>query len=219
MPQSPATKSEWLRRNAMRKCSAEGCHRLRRPAHAWCPPHSRRNRIYGHPNGRHIDRKELHSYRKAAAAFLNVYAATPQVAAALKLCEEWLAKDGYSLPGTQVHTHLDRLKREGVTALDVLEAVGAVFFVSYFRRKSLPDDVRLTFAIGHCVLFIYPMPCIPYGTQGKTRGPKIGGKLREAFGSFFRQSLSTFWGNALAKIEAEHQRTVALNLTLAKPFE
>lgn len=217
---SANTRARWFAQNTSRKCSHPHCNARRRRPSGWCSIHERRVRLYGHADGRPVPNKELVSYRRQVAAFLDKYADTVQVTAALKLCADWLRSDGFAMPDTAVADQVQRLKREEVTAREVLEQVGAVYSLAYHRPRRLPDAKQMVYGIGYAVLHIRPLAPVVYWSRGKQkqRGRVIGAIVRRDIGGFFARSLSAFFVNVMAKLEQDHQRTVALNLNLSKPF-
>jgi hypothetical protein len=217
---SPRTRANWFAVNPTRKCSHPSCSARRRRPSGWCSIHERRVRLYGHAEGRPLPNKELASYRRQIAAFLNKHADTVQVTTAVKLCADWLRADGFSFPGTAVAEQVRRFKREEVEARELLEQVGAVFSLAYHQPRVLPDAKRLIYGIGYAVLHIRPLAPVVYWSRGKQaqRGRVIGSVVRREIGGFFHRSLAGFFANIMATLEREHQRTVETNLALTKPF-
>ncbi len=217
----------WRPRNRQRTCSAPGCHRRRRHTSRHCRPHERRQWLYGHINGRYIRKQDIAPYRRIMSGFLDRYAETPQVEAALRITTSYLNNP---IGSPKASTRLATLAADAVTARDVLEVAGAVWMLSHYQPRTLPDDQRLTHQLGYHVFALRTLPQRyrhrwvawgePQSTNVKTITP--GGPARREIGGWARSSLGVFFMNVIRAIEAERkavqEQEAAMANALAEPF-
>ena len=74
--------------NSTRYCSAEGCTKFRRRSSRHCEVHERHVRLFGHPLAGRILEATLEEYRFKFSAFIDRHQDTPQVIAAVQLCDD-----------------------------------------------------------------------------------------------------------------------------------
>ena len=74
--------------NETRKCAAQGCEKFRRRSARLCTLHERHQRHFGHPLAGQIPLATLEAYRFRFAQFVDRHRDTPQVVAAIQLCDD-----------------------------------------------------------------------------------------------------------------------------------
>ncbi len=210
------------RANPFLTCSAPGCSTHRRHTSRYCRRHEYRVRLYGHPMGGKIDRKLIALYRQEFTDFIDRYADTPQVEAAVALMSDSIQRGlpNRSDPGADFR--LRHLRDEGVTGKEALEIVGGVWLLSYREPRALPDDVRLTYHLGLALIKARPYPQRLYNspTAGKmlSRSMFPGSLARRAIGEFVRRRLGVFFMRCIEAMNAEDRQDQERAQTLAAPF-
>lgn len=208
--------------NPTRHCRTPGCTRHRRRLSAYCRSHERKARLYGHPMGGQIDRKLVASYRQQFTDFIDRYADTPQVKAAVELMSDVIQRGlpYRSDPGADFR--LRHLRDEGVTGKEALEILGGVWLLSYREPRALPDDARLTYHLGLALIKARPYPQRLYNssTAGKmlSRSMFPGSLARHAIGEFVRRRLGVFFMRCIEAMNAEDRQAQERAQTLAAPF-
>jgi hypothetical protein len=129
-------------------CVADGCDRKRCGPSRFCHRHRYYISRHGHLEGRAIKKRELKPHIEKATAMLAKYSERPDVVAALK----WLDIVLVSKTNDGTDVELERLRREGVNSTEVLRAALAVWSYHDQWPGSLPDDARLTLALGRAVV-------------------------------------------------------------------
>lgn len=208
-----------IRRNETHPCNASGCHRLRRRSAAHCRQHERAARLWGHPSGHALPKKLLTVHRATAAAFIAAHAATPQITAALTVVTALLRGEGVSADAT--HRHLRCLGQEDVSAGEALEIVLGVLLIAHHSPRDLPDDGRLTMALGYALLSARPMPyraSILRNGRSHHRTLSPSGTPRREIGTYLRGRLGMFGKNVADAILAKQQKERETGLALATPF-
>ncbi len=184
--------------NAALRCSARGCNKPRSDAALHCQLHRRRARDHGHPEGRRIWPKEYAQERLEVAQLLAKERDHPAIRAGIALVREAMddaiasTSRGAARPGG---THeLARIARAGVTPEAILAEAAAVFLFAQRRPYALPDDARLTFAMGYAVSLLAPRRCLQTRRYASgqvrrfykpTRGP-----VRRGLGTWLREGLA-----------------------------
>jgi len=114
----------------------------------FCSKHLKAITVHGHTSGRAIRAHELRPYRRLAADLLKTYRDRQDTSAALR----WLQKMLDVLPEDEAGVELARLKSAGVTPEEMFCAALSIWAFHRDRPRSLPDDARLTFALGRAIV-------------------------------------------------------------------
>jgi hypothetical protein len=216
---SARTKLNHLHRNQQLPCSVTGCTTRRRRSAAYCHRHEVKARYTGHPLGRSLTKRELAPFRRQMAAFIDQHSEAPQIAAAVQLLDE-LLEHRHHLRGSPTSGHLLRLKADGLTGREALQVVGSVMLLSYHHPRLLPDDRRLTYALGYELLKARTLPqkfmLSPIRQDQHSIIP--GGEPRRVLGEWVRSRLGVFFLRVVEALDQEHHRCVRTAQTLATPF-
>jgi len=118
---------------------------------SYCSKHKTAQRNHGHPLARAIFAREYRSYRKRVGEFIDKHKDTHVgLQETLKELNGWLTKASTShLPKDEL---IARLSDYGITGENILKETAAIYAYSRENEMSLPDDKRLSFALGRCVL-------------------------------------------------------------------
>jgi hypothetical protein len=114
----------------------------------FCGRHLKLFTVHGHEQGRAIRAHELRPYRALAARLLKTYRDRQDVSAAL----QWLGKMLRMSPEDEAGVELARLRDAGVSADEMFCAALSIYAFHRDRPRSLPDDARLTFALGRAIV-------------------------------------------------------------------
>jgi hypothetical protein len=139
---------------------------------------------------------------------------------ALKWLQAWLdaATFGEDVAGAR---EMQSLAAHGVAPLSILTEAAALFLLSRWDPRKLPDDDRLTFAIGIRVLTLIPRER-RFGTlKGKPRyrSKSIGKVARREVGRRIRLNLVPLLVNISEAIGAERDQQQQFAVSLSKPFQ
>jgi hypothetical protein len=215
--------------NQRKPCVIPGCIRHRDALQQYCATHAANNRLYGSPAGRNIREAEIKPYRRQARKFLRTYASHPAVLEAVAVMGELLQPGPPREKRSQfsaryfLRLHLQRLadSTTPATGLEALTEVLAVWFFSYFNRRALPDDRRLTFATARAVLYLRPLTYTRerWNDERQTvekSNPRLpGAGPTELLGRAIRRRVGVFLTHCTDAIEADYQqrneRAKALN--------
>lgn len=206
-------------RNRRLPCRVPGCATGRAALSPLCALHAQRACRYGSPHGRSIRSKEYLGERKQAEAFIEKHSKHPAIVAAEQFLADWLqaAAQGDRVPGA---ADFARLAAHGVMPRRILVEVIAVYLLSRSRPSTLPDDARLTFAIGNRVLLLAPLER-RFGTlkgHGRYYSRGITKTARRAVGDRLRTTLAALLGNVEAALIAEHVRSQEFVARVRQPF-
>jgi hypothetical protein len=108
----------------------------------------------------------------------------------------------------------------GVTAVEALEVVGSVWLYAQDNPRDLPDDLRLTYALGSQLFKTRPTDARILVVHGKTvrRYPAPPGIARREVGEALRVTLGTFFARVTQALDEEFAQQREQALTLAQPF-
>lgn len=209
------------RDNSVLQCSARSCTRLRHFVESYCVLHRNRYKRHGHPEALAIRPEHVAPYRAQVADFLERHAEHPGVVAAVRFMEQLLRgcfsipQSALSAPGSSrangpvvpLREHLQRLFQKRLSAREALERVMAVWLFSWREPVRLPDDERLTFALGRALMRARPQRCRFTGTDSKGRRTYRQRDIRPAVvraaGLVLREGLLPFAANLLVALDRE----------------
>jgi hypothetical protein len=211
--------------NSSRPCRHGGCSGRRKALSPYCRLHAVRVERYGHPDGKPINPKEYAVERARVADFLERHASHEGLINALKWLQKWLdaarradaaTLGSENVPGAR---ELRQVAEHGVTPLQLLTEAAALFMYSQHQR-GLPDDDRLTWAIGVRVLTMAPRERRYGMLHGKPRywSRSVGKVARREVGRRIRTTLAPLLVNIVQGIEAERSEKQREALSLHKPF-
>ena len=116
---------------------------------------------------------------------------------------------------------MNRLARHGVTGFDVLTEATALMLLARWNPKRLPDDIRLTYAIGTRVLRLAPMEKRFGGLRGgkpRTYSARLRKTSRRHVGKYIREGLQPFFVNALDAIDKQQEERQRREAALSQPL-
>jgi hypothetical protein len=211
--------NEYAAANVRRPCRLSGCSFGRVAFSPFCRSHAARVERYGHPEGRPIDPKEYAFERQSVEKLLATHSEHEGVKSAVQWLQRWLdaAQRGEDVPGGR---DFARLAAHGVLPLSILVESAALFLLAHWSPRRLPDDDRLTFAIGVRALCLAPRER-RYGTlNGKSRyfSRSIGKVARREVGRRIRLNLGPLLVNVSENIDAEREQAKQFTLSLRAPF-
>lgn len=207
-------------RNRGLACRVQSCMVGRASVSPFCDRHAKAVERYGHPEGRALNPKRDYGVeRELVASFLARHSQHAGVMSALKWIEKWLeeANLGQDVPG---RAEMQRLHANAVSPLAILTEASALFLLSRWNPRRLPDDERLTFAIGIRVLSLAPRER-RFGTlkgQPRLHCKAIGKVARREVGRRIRLTLAALLANVASAIQAEDEAAKKFALDLRQPF-
>ncbi len=142
--------------NKKLKCDVGGCNKLRHTNGPWCRPHQKRDIKTGSPTGQLPSRLELDLVAKRIRALLRANETHPGIMAAERVCRMWLADAAAGLPGVPAQGQLERLHRKGVTGLELLVRLAAVFYLHRTDSKRFPTEPEFHRAISRSAWGLRP---------------------------------------------------------------
>jgi hypothetical protein len=206
-------------------CRVAGCYIPRKAISPFCSTHAKANERYGSPLGRAIRPKEYRVERQLVENFLAKHCEHEGVQNVIQWLRKWLdeANRGEEVPGRR---EIQRLASTGVTPLLILTEAAAVYLYSHWSPArsalhKLPDDERLTFAMGIRVLALAPRN----RRYGKLRGkPRmvcepLGKVDRRAVGQRIRMNAIGLLSNIARAIEADEDAKKQFINAQYKPFQ
>jgi hypothetical protein len=152
--------------------------------------------------------------------FLVKHAKHEGVRSALAWLQTWLdaATLGEDVAGGR---EMQRLAAHGVPPLSILTESAALFLLSRWNPRRLPDDDRLTFAIGIRVLTLAPREKRFGSLKGKPRYfcRSIGKASRRDVGRRIRLNLAPLLVNIAEAIGAERDQHQQFLAAISSPFQ
>jgi hypothetical protein len=197
--------------NEARRCSVPRCTEPRVNVSPFCDRHRSRARRWGHPEGRRIPFDLLRHRRRRVARFLARHAEEPVIREAVADLDALIAgRSGLKLRSgprknaptpLAIERHLARLRhgdddhrgRGPLTGREALERILAVWLLSEEADFLLPDDARLTVAIGRAVVHARPVAQrISELADGRRRlaSEHVEGSVYRALGKYLRRRLA-----------------------------
>ncbi|TAM46257.1 MAG: hypothetical protein EPN55_05815 [Gammaproteobacteria bacterium] len=167
---------------------------------------------------RKIKKKEYEHERKHVVRFLRLHSAHGAVNAAYELAGLWLreAEAGQPVPAQE---QMARLAAGGVTGAEIIEEVLALWLYSRWHPTGLPDDIRLTKALGTNVLLLVPREASSELTPGgEKKYRRLGALIRAEVGEHIRRVFGVFALNVLTAIERQIRAKQDAAQALRTPF-
>jgi hypothetical protein len=205
--------------NMKRPCRVPGCNRTRLELAAFCRPHQRVHTKHGHPLGRHIYPRDYATEKKIVSDFLAKHESHAGVQAALRFLHQWLHSASIQ-EAVPAQYEFARLHAAGVKPLTALIEMCSVYLYSRWHPKQLPDDQRLTFALGRAVIGLVHKEKRFAMHKGKPVYEPVAFKKvakREA-GERIRNLLLPLLVGVAVGIEEEHDRKQQDLAALHQPF-
>lgn len=212
-------------RNKLTRCEVGDCPMRRHSSSQYCANHARRSLAYGHPDGHPVTKKQLAPYHKQAKAFLKQHKDHKATLTAVQILDELLRRGTLMAaedPDEPVFRELRRLSDLGLTGAEALEVLCAVWLYARYEPRSLPDDMRLTFALSRAFLQTRPQSVRQSSwCWGKERRAyhKPGASVHRDLGQLLRDRLGIFFINMVKALDAEAERQRTQKRQLAEPFE
>lgn len=182
-------------------CAMPACRNFRARFSPYCPSHWNTLSRLGHPGARALTRRDLKPFRTLAEHLLTTYADRPDTAAAITWCESLLHK----YPDDRTGPQLARLKREGVTGRELLAAWLAVWGYADRYPASLPDDGRLTVALGRAALRTRRLPQVYSRSSFRKQSAYTPPAAVRALGMACRTALGVYLSRLLRLHERAHE--------------
>lgn len=175
--------------------------------------------LHGHPEGRRIKPDEYQGERQEVHKFFEHHSKHAAVIAALSFFDKWL-KDGAEGLEVPAKEDMHRLSTQGVTPMDMLVEVSAVWLLSRRRPRVLPDGLALTYALATSLLYLRPRIYFEVYKNGERemRPERYSGTKRRLVGNITRSALGVFFLNLEATLEREHKERVEQTLAIRTPF-
>jgi hypothetical protein len=186
----------------------------------YCDLHRKRVERFGHPDGRALSpKRDFGVELELISAFLTKHREHEGAVAALRWLQRWLdaASMGEEIAG---RTEMQRLQLHGAQPLQILTVAAALFLLSRWRPKTLPDDDRLTWQIGYQVCCLAPRNRRYSVSRGKGRmvSMTIGKVPRREIGRRIRFNLSALLVNISEAIIAEDAEQKKFQSAIRRPF-
>lgn len=214
----------WVSRNTGNPCKVDGCPYPRHRIGHYCKAHGALNNRFGHPLGRTIHRMEYEMETLEVKEFLTMHSEHPGVLAALQWIDDWMESYVSSDPRLRKQDPpgidlMRRMKAYGVTPLDVLTTVASLWLYSTRRPSKLPDDIRLTYAIGIALHKLVPAEKLTDWRTGKTRHASRKTPVVRGVGLRIRDTVGALLINIATSINTRVNVKEKLKLTMAAPFD
>ena len=212
-------------------CDVPQCPNRRVYVGRYCAFHQLRNRAYGNPFGRSISKEEVAPYLKIVRRTLKQLQANASVVAAMDTLRPLLD------PGAEptmpkplrlnarwlLHRELRRIEDEGAKVEEALAATAAVWMFALRNPRELPDDIRLTYALGRAVLKLRRLACSRvYWNDELQREEKtyraVPGLASRLLGQRVRRQLGVFFLNLVAHIDQQHEAALVRAAILRQPI-
>ncbi len=203
-------------------CSVPGCTKNRLGVTQYCSTHAGRAFTYGHPQGIPIPRRvyanELHEVKELFADYQD----HPGLVSINQWLDNWIeeASKGEAETGNKLLGRI-AIKRihglEGLSAVDLVAEVVAVWLFSRRYPSRLPDDQRLTFALSRNLARTATFEKVKYGNHKSTKNPPTA-ELR-GVGERIRQSLPAFVINVEESLKRKTEKAKDFRTSLSIPFE
>lgn len=169
---------------------------------------------------RPIDPSEWAVYRKEVSTLFaanDSHAGLVGAVAYVRSLMDRAAANERAFKGAEV---LDRLRRDGVTPLEVLTEVAAVWCLLQFRPATLPTQRAIDFALSRAVISLRPLPKrVSYTAKGEqTYSVKPRTSALAFLGRHLREVLGPFLANVWAFVSAREERAKAAAAALREPL-
>jgi hypothetical protein len=198
-----------------RPCRVDECTQMAQTVSRFCPRHLKAFTRHGHEEGRAIRTFELRPYRALAATLLKRFGDRRDVKAAL----QWLQKMLDKSPEDAAGVELQRLKSQGVTPAEMFRAALAVWAFHRDRPRSLPDDARLTYALGRTIVRLRRRRRVFARSSLRLQTFNVPPHAFAYVGLRIRECLPVLFERLIALEEQEHQQEAALRLLIREGDE
>jgi hypothetical protein len=222
-PTSPYAKAKAA--NSWKTCAAPGCSSLRVGLDARCEPHQTRWRRYGSATGAPIDPRRWTPYR---APVLQLFAANgdhPGLLQALRWLDDLTAQATASPSAYRGAEEFDRIARHGVSSLDVLVEVCAIWCHLAASPRACKTDHERDVAVSRAVFRLAPrarrFSRNHLTGHESSSAPKARRSALAYAGTHLRKSLSEFLVNVAEAVkvrpDAKAEALAAMRQAFVQP--
>ena len=195
--------------NSTRQCSVNGCYKHRHNLATFCSSHLYKKRQHGHELGRAIEPKEYSYERVLVMDFIDRYGSQHEGLQVVLRELDCLLNEGRYKFKPRAQELLTALAGNGVDGGDILEVTASLFLKSLYDERTLPDDKRLTFAIGRAMQTAWNT-----GLKKRQPSPAVSKEL----GLYIRKIAGTVCFNMSNAIEKERAHKQTQMKAKLKPF-
>ena len=187
-------------------CMGPRCPRTRYGASRYCRKCRHANTTHGSPNGRKIAKTEYRGDRNAVEQLLAKHGDHEGVRIAERWIAEWIKKAAEARPQTPAQAALIRLFRQAVEPRSILVEAAAVWSFATRNPHSLPDDMRLTMALGTAIAHVVPTQFL-YEHKGCYRYKRVAPTAKRDIGVSIRQTLGLLLVRIAEGVADKERRT------------
>ena len=202
--------------NKTLSCTVKGCTNNRSGIGNYCSSHKSRRTRYGDVHGRSIHQKDYLNELKDVREFFTKHESHPALASAVYFFQNWMTKAAANDAAVGQKT-MGRLYRDGIEPRVIVEEIVAIWLYSQKYPNSLPDDLRLTYALArNTIRLVGFSKHTSSGGNSYINNPNPN-ELRTV-GEYIRHSMARFMLNVQHALKAEQEADTALKENLSIPF-
>lgn len=202
--------------NKTLSCPVKGCTSKRSGIAKYCSGHQNRKLRYGDVHGRPIYQKDYLKELKEVREFFIKHESHPALASAVYFFQNWMTKAAANDAAVGQKT-MGRLYRDGIEPRVIVEEIVAIWLYSQKYPNSLPDDLRLTYALArNTIRLVGFSKHTSSGGNSYINNPNPN-ELRTV-GEYIRHSMARFMLNVQHALKAEQEADTALRENLSIPF-
>jgi hypothetical protein len=167
--------------------------------------HRNRRKRYGHAEAKAVAPHLYKIEEREVVAFVAKHHQHEGLRYGIELLDRWLV-DGNAGRKVPAARHARRLFLAGITGKRIVETCAALWLYSDRNPRTLPDDVRLDYAMAVAVLHLAPTRTNWRDENGKYREMRFAvpsATERKELASFLRRTFGPLFGNIAAGIAAE----------------
>jgi hypothetical protein len=189
---------ERLEANTRLRCKTDGCSNRRRRLSGYCASCGLNVNRWGAAHARALPPREWKKELDETRTFLTANREHEIVQAGETLLSEWL-KDG---PIARMSAlEIRRLRLRGVTPIQIMENVTALWLFALRRHERLPDNDQLTLMLGHAVMSLAPLT-----SHERRKRDRHLSSDKKALGSYMRHHFTMLFAKLTGAVHHAAER-------------
>ncbi|RJO61701.1 hypothetical protein C4544_01995 [candidate division WS5 bacterium] len=180
---------EKIQENEQEQCQVKGCFKSRHRIEAYCKNHAYQRRYWGHPEAHRIRKSDYSVESDQVRAIIMRNIDHPGINLGIEFFERWLKRASQRSPHVPCPELISRLHDAGVSPVDLLVEMAALWVLGYQDRGLVKSDLHLTYLLGSKLIRFVPYPV------------NLKGTVHHKCGQYIRDNIGVLLMNILRSVE------------------
>ncbi len=206
-----ATPQQRIQANELKMCKAKGCTRHRKFYSGYCSSHNAFKVAYGDPEQRRVYPKAYEREALKVQHLVQANSQHPGIQQGAAFFQDWLTQ-ATQVSGVLAQRAILRLSDEGISGMELLQEVAALWLFCRMYPWSLQEGLPLDYATGIAVL------CKAHNKRGTVSCQRIKSAERRKVGQYVRDHIGRLLHNITRTIQDQEKEEELARQAMSLPF-